>query len=56
MDKVKFRNAKAKPYSNKAVSWMIDKGLSMRKEQKIKKEDDEALKRKKRKQQSLLRK
>ena len=47
MDKVKFRNAKAKPYSNKAVLQMIDKAYPC--EETEDEEEDEALKRKKKK-------
>lgn len=47
MDKVKFRNTKAKPYSNKAVLQMIDKAYPC--EGTEDEEDDEALKRKKKK-------
>lgn len=47
MDKVKFRNTKAKPYSNKAVLQMIDKAYPC--EETEDEEDDEALKRKKKK-------
>lgn len=47
MDKVKFRNAKAKPYSNKAVLQMIDKAYPC--EGTEDEEDDEAPKRKKKK-------
>lgn len=45
MDKVKFRNAKAKPYSNKAVLQMIDKAYPC--EGTEDEEEDEAPKRKK---------
>lgn len=45
MDKVKFRNTKAKPYSNKAVLQMIDKAYPCEETE----EEDEALKRKKKK-------
>lgn len=45
MDKVKFRNAKAKPYSNKAVLQMIDKAYPCDETE----EEDEAIKRKKKK-------
>lgn len=47
MDKVKFRNTKAKPYSNKAVLQMIDKAYPC--EGTEDEEEDEALKRKKKK-------
>ena len=47
MDKVKFRNAKAKPYSNKAVLQMIDKAYPC--EETEDEEEDEAPKRKKKK-------
>lgn len=47
MDKVKFRNAKAKPYSNKAVLQMIDKAYPC--EGTEDEEEDEAPKRKKKK-------
>lgn len=47
MDKVKFRNAKAKPYSNKAVLQMIDKAYPY--EETEDEEEDEAPKRKKKK-------
>lgn len=47
MDKVKFRNTKAKPYSNKAVLQMIDKAYPC--EGTEPEEEDEALKRKKKK-------
>lgn len=47
MDKVKFRNTKAKPYSNKAVLQMIDKAYPC--EETEDEEDDEAPKRKKKK-------
>lgn len=47
MDKVKFRNTKAKPYSNKAVLQMIDKAYPC--EGTENEEDDEAPKRKKKK-------
>lgn len=47
MDKVKFRNTKAKPYSNKAVLQMIDKAYPC--EGTEDEEDDEAPKRKKKK-------
>lgn len=45
MDKVKFRNAKAKPYSDKAVLQMIDKAYPCEETE----EEDEAPKRKKKK-------
>lgn len=48
MDKVKFRNTKAKPYSNKAVLQMIDKAYPCETTED-EEEDDEALKRKKKK-------
>lgn len=48
MDKVKFRNTKAKPYSNKAVLQMIDKAYPCEATED-EEEDDEALKRKKKK-------
>lgn len=48
MDKVKFRNAKAKPYSNKAVLQMIDKAYPCE-ETEDEEEEDEAPKRKKKK-------
>lgn len=48
MDKVKFRNAKAKPYSNKAVLQMIDKAYPCDKTED-EEEEDEAPKRKKKK-------
>lgn len=47
MDKVKFRNIKAKPYSNKAVLQMIDKAYPC--EETEDEEEDEAPKRKKKK-------
>lgn len=47
MDKVKFRNTKAKPYSNKAVLQMIDKAYPC--EETEDEEEDEAPKRKKKK-------
>lgn len=47
MDKVKFRNTKAKPYSNKAVLQMIDKAYPC--EGTEDEEEDEAPKRKKKK-------
>lgn len=47
MDKVKFRNTKAKPYSNKAVLQMIDKAYPC--EETEDEEDDEAPERKKKK-------
>lgn len=47
MDKVKFRNTKAKPYSNKAVLQMIDKAYPC--EETEDGEDDETPKRKKKK-------
>ena len=46
MDKVKFRNTKAKPYSNKAVLQMIDKAYPCE-ETEDEEEEDEAPKRKK---------
>ena len=48
MDKVKFRNAKAKPYSNKAVLQMIDKAYPCE-ETEDEEEEDEAPRRKKKK-------
>lgn len=48
MDKVKFRNAKAKPYSNKAVLQMIDKAYPCE-ETEDEEDEDEAPKRKKKK-------
>lgn len=48
MDKVKFRNTKAKPYSNKAVLQMIDKAYPCEATED-EEEEDEALKRKKKK-------
>lgn len=48
MDKVKFRNAKAKPYSNKAVLQMIDKAYPCEGTED-EEEEDEAPKRKKKK-------
>ena len=48
MDKVKFRNAKAKPYSNKAVLQMIDKAYPCEGTEDDE-EEDEAPKRKKKK-------
>lgn len=47
MDKVKFRNTKAKPYSNKAVLQMIDKAYPC--EETEDEEEDETPKRKKKK-------
>lgn len=47
MDKVKFRNTKAKPYSNKAVLQMIDKAYPC--DETEDEEEDEAPKRKKKK-------
>ena len=48
MDKVKFRNTKAKPYSNEAVLQMIDKAYPCE-ETEDEEEEDEAPKRKKNK-------
>lgn len=48
MDKVKFRNTKAKPYSNKAVLQMIDKAYPCE-ETEDEEDEDEAPKRKKKK-------
>lgn len=48
MDKVKFRNTKAKPYSNKAVLQMIDKAYPCEATED-EEEEDEVLKRKKKK-------
>lgn len=48
MDKVKFRNTKAKPYSNKAVLQMIDKAYPCEATED-EEEEDEAPKRKKKK-------
>ena len=48
MDKVKFRNTKAKPYSNKAVLQMIDKAYPCEGTED-EEEEDEAPKRKKKK-------
>ena len=50
MDKVKFRNTKAKPYSNKAVLQMIDKAYPCEEtEDEDEEEEDEAPERKKKK-------